>query len=74
MISKEFRRSVDPADRSIKTRRKGRETTDPLFDRDWEVFVVKRDEVSGELTTRTAGCDDDLDEVPPLVTNRLSFC
>jgi len=30
---------------------------DPLFDRDWEVFVIKRDEQTGEFRTQTV-CGD----------------
>jgi len=30
---------------------------DPLFDRDWEVFVIKRDEHTGEFRTQTVCCD-----------------
>ena len=72
MASKEFRR---PDWSKPNTEKKYREeASDPLFDRDWEVFVVKRDAVSGELITHTACSEDDLDEPRPLVTNRLSFC
>jgi hypothetical protein len=71
MASKEFRRPVRPAVQTITIDRGNVDKHfDPLFDRDWEVFVVRRDELSGELTTRTARCEDDL----RLVTNRLSFC
>ncbi|MFL6468222.1 MAG: hypothetical protein ACJ72Z_09730 [Pyrinomonadaceae bacterium] len=31
---------------------------DPLFDRDWEVFVIKRDERTGEFQTQTICCDE----------------
>ena len=31
---------------------------DPLFDRDWEVFVVRHDPATGTLVTNIAGCDD----------------
>ena len=75
MASKEFRRPDWPKPYSEKNSHKNLQAdSDPLFDRHWEVFVVKRDEVSGELITRTACCEDDLDEPRPLVTNRLSFC
>ena len=30
---------------------------DPLFDRHWEVFVIKRDEHTGEFRTQTVCCD-----------------
>jgi len=33
---------------------------DPLFDRDWEVFVIKRDEQTGEYRTQTVCCDEAL--------------
>ena len=75
MVSKEFRRPDWPKPYTEKRSHKYRQAdSDPLFDRDWEIFVVKRDELSGELTTQTARCDDELDDVRPLVTNRLSFC
>jgi hypothetical protein len=75
MASKEFHRPVQPALQTITIdRRNGDKNSDPLFDRDWEVFVVRRDEVSGELITQTACSEDDLKEPRPLVTNRLSFC
>lgn len=50
------------------TRRKGEEekgrrskkdginSFDPLFDTDWEVFVIKRDKTTGKLVGRTACC------------------
>jgi len=75
MASKEFRRPVQPAVQTIPIDRGNSDkNSDPLFDRDWEVFVVRRDEISGELITRTACCEEDLDEPRRLVTNRLSFC
>lgn len=33
---------------------------DPLFDREWEVFVIRRDEKTGEFETRIVCCDDAL--------------
>jgi hypothetical protein len=32
------------------------ESSKNLFDREWEVFVVKRDELTGKLVGRTACC------------------
>ncbi len=32
------------------------ESNKNLFDRQWEVFVIKRDEVTGKLVGRTACC------------------
>ena len=32
------------------------ESNKNLFDREWEVFVIKRDEATGKLIGRTAGC------------------
>lgn len=29
---------------------------DPLFDTDWEVFVIKRDKTTGKLVGKTACC------------------
>jgi len=29
---------------------------DPLFDTDWEVFVIKRDKATGKLVGKTACC------------------
>lgn len=31
-------------------------TFDSLFESDWEVFVIKRDEATGKLVGRTACC------------------
>jgi hypothetical protein len=31
---------------------------DPLFERDWEIFVVKRDPETGEFVTETVSSDD----------------
>jgi len=31
---------------------------DPLFERDWEVFVVKRDPETGEFVTATVGLEE----------------
>lgn len=31
-------------------------TFDSLFDSDWEVFVIKRDDTTGQLVGRTACC------------------
>lgn len=36
--------------------RKKRSTFDSLFDGDWEVFVIKKDEKSGELIGKAACC------------------
>lgn len=35
---------------------------DLLFERDWEVFVVRRDEGSGSFKTETACCEDGLNQ------------
>ena len=35
---------------------KTRKVYDQLFDRDWEVFVIKKDETTGKLVGRTACC------------------
>ena len=35
---------------------KTRKLYDRLFERDWEVFVVKKDEATGKLVGRTACC------------------
>ena len=35
---------------------KTRKLYDRLFDRDWEVFVIKRDRTTGELIGKTASC------------------
>ncbi len=32
-------------------------TNDTLFDRNWEVFVIKRDEDTGEFTSTTVCCE-----------------
>ena len=32
------------------------ESNKNLFDREWEVFVIKRDEATGKLVGRTACC------------------
>ncbi|MGQ0541423.1 MAG: hypothetical protein ACT4O9_06185 [Blastocatellia bacterium] len=33
---------------------------DVLFDRDWEVFVVRKDRSTGDFTVDTACCEDAL--------------
>ena len=35
---------------------KTRKLYDRLFDRDWEVFVIKKDEATGKLIGRTSCC------------------
>jgi hypothetical protein len=35
---------------------KGDCTFDSLFESDWEVFVIKRDETTGQLVGKTACC------------------
>ena len=35
---------------------KTRQLYDRLFDRDWEVFVIKKDEATGKLVGGTARC------------------
>lgn len=35
---------------------KSRKFYDRLFDREWEVFVIKRDEATGKLIGKTACC------------------
>ena len=32
--------------------------TDPLFDSDWEILVIKRDEQTGEFKVRTVSVDE----------------
>ena len=75
MALKEFRRPDWPKPYTEKTSHKYRShESDPLFDRDWEVFVVQRDVVSGELKTLTARSEEDLDDARPRITNQLGFC
>lgn len=55
MFWKEENRPVNSAKET-----KGESVSDPLFDHDWEVFVVKRDSATGEFVTKTACCEDAL--------------
>jgi len=54
MASKEYQPSDLRTDQSIRTRRKEKGvSSDPLFDHDWEVFVIHRDDATGELSGHT---------------------
>ena len=58
MATNESRRPDWPAAYTTKDSRKNREPdSDPLFDRDWEVFVVRRDAETGDYATQTACCE-----------------
>ena len=62
MASKEFRRPDWPKPYTEKPSHKYRQAdSDPLFDRDWEVFVVRRDTETGAFATQTACCEDILE-------------
>jgi len=62
MASKEFRRPERPMVYTTKAPSEETETgTDPLFDHDWEVFVVRRDAETGTFATQTAWCEDFLE-------------
>lgn len=62
MASKEFRRLDWPKPYMAKDSHKNREDeSDPLFDRDWEVFVIRRDTETGTFATQTARCEEILE-------------
>jgi hypothetical protein len=62
MASKEFRRPDWSKPYMEKNSHKYRpEEPDPLFDRDWEVFVIRRDSETGAYATQTACCEENLE-------------
>jgi len=61
MASKEFRRPDWPKPYMEKPSHKYRShESDALFDRDWDVFVIRRDTETGEFRAQTAHCKDAL--------------